>query len=210
MILKTTGAAVRQPKTMDQKVAYKGEYVQASMFFYDFQKGDEESPTTHLEMFPVLNAFMPRRTPVLAVCDGVIGLEKDPDLGGYVVSLKCPEWTFMYQLVYTLNVKDGDTVKQGQTLGSVGRASKDYNMHFLAMAALRYGDKDAQFWPSKVVSKVAAKKYTYGAFQGATAPGDKGKGKGAKAPVLVTRKSPLGGWALAGLAGVFVWMKIRN
>lgn len=69
-----------------------------------------------------VDIFAPKRTPVVAAADGIVTGVKDGGLGGKVVWLKLPDKniTLYYAHLDKQLVKEGQEVKQGETLGLVG------------------------------------------------------------------------------------------
>lgn len=73
-------------------------------------------------------------TPLPAVGDGVVTLNKWTDVLGWVVEIKVGKWFFTYcHMQKQSSLKVGDKVKSGQTVGlagSTGSASNGPHLHF--------------------------------------------------------------------------------
>ena len=69
-----------------------------------------------------INIAAPRGTPIRATADGSIAYAGDglPGFGNLILIRHADGWTSAYAHADTMTVKRGDTVRQGQTIGTVG------------------------------------------------------------------------------------------
>ena len=90
-----------------------------------------------------IDIFGKEGTPVIAACSGIVVSAESNDNGGNVVSILGPKWRIHYYAhMKSFNVRNGEFVKQGSEIGTVGTtgnaAGKAPHLHYAIITQIPY------------------------------------------------------------------------